>query len=137
DPVRIALHEVDAAERHAQPRRQHLRESRRVSLAVVERAADERDLLVALEADAAHLLVRRRGDFHVAADPEAPELAARFRLVFSFGKTFNVARRERLLEDGAEIAALHRHLRRVLVLNLRGLDMFAAPSIDAFDAHLA
>src|ERR1041384_4936353 len=106
-------------------------------LAVVERAAHQRDLLVALEADAAHLLVRRRGDFHVAADPEAAHLALRLRFLFPSGEIRNIASLERLLENRPEIAAVDRHLRRVLVRNLRRLHMVAAPELEAIDAHLA
>ena len=47
--------ELDALERHAELLDQHLRERRGVALAVIERAGDDGDGAVVVEADAAHL----------------------------------------------------------------------------------
>ena len=44
--VAVALQQLDALERHAEPRGQHLRERRGVTLAVVERAGDDGDVAV-------------------------------------------------------------------------------------------
>ena len=74
--VAVALQQADALERHAELLAQHLRERRGVALAVVERAGDDGHAAVGLEADAAHLLVGGRGDFEIAADAEAAQLAA-------------------------------------------------------------
>src|SRR3989442_353525 len=89
--IGIALHQPHAAEGNAQPGNQYLRERRRVPLPVVERPADERDAALVLEPDAAHLLVRRRGDFHVAADAEAAQPAARLGLFLPPGKAGDIA----------------------------------------------
>ena len=74
--VAVALQQPDLLERDAELRRQHLRERRGVALAVIERAGNDGDVAIRLEADAAHFLVRRRGDFEIAADAEAAQLAA-------------------------------------------------------------
>ena len=54
--IGIALQQPDLFERHAEPVRQHLRERRGVTLAVIERAGDDGDDAVVLETDAAHLV---------------------------------------------------------------------------------
>ena len=54
--VAVALQQPDAVERDAELLAQHLRERRGVALAVIERAGDDGDVAVRLEADAAHLL---------------------------------------------------------------------------------
>ena len=54
--VAVALQQADALERNAELLAQHLRERRGVALAVIERAGDDGDGAVGLEADAAHLL---------------------------------------------------------------------------------
>src|SRR5947207_325337 len=90
-----------------------------------------------VETDAAHLLVRRRGDFHVAADAEAAQFAFSLRFLSAPGKARHLARRERLLEDRAEVAAIHRHRGSVLVRDLGGLEMVAPADLEAVDAELA
>ena len=74
--IAVALQEPDALERNAELLAQHLRERRGVALAVIERAGDDGDGAVGLETDAAHLLVGGRGDFEIAADADAAQLAA-------------------------------------------------------------
>ena len=85
--VAVALQQADALERDAELLGQHLRERRGVALAVVERAGDDGDGAVGLEADAAHLLRRRRGDFEEAADAEAAHLAALAALALAFARS--------------------------------------------------
>ena len=56
---------------------QHLGEGRPMALAVVQRAGDDGDGAVLLEADLALLLHRRRRAFEEVADAPAPQLAPR------------------------------------------------------------
>ena len=74
--VAVALDQIDQLERQAEAVDQHLRERRGVALAVVERAGDDRHPAVRLEADAAHLRIRRRGHLEIAGKPAAAQLAA-------------------------------------------------------------
>src|SRR5919204_528977 len=74
--VAVALDQLDPVERHAELLGQHLGERRPVALAVIERAGDDGDVAVRLEADATHLLHRRRGHFEIVADADSTQPAA-------------------------------------------------------------
>ena len=78
---------------------QHLGEGRPVALAVVERAGDDGDVAVGLEADAAHLLHRRRRDLEIVADADAAQLAARLALCLARGEARDVGELQRLVEQ--------------------------------------
>src|SRR6185312_9998381 len=73
--VAVALQEADAVEGDAETVHQHLREGRVMALAVIERAGDDGDAAIRIEADAAHLLALRRGHFEIGADADAANLA--------------------------------------------------------------
>ena len=89
---------------------QHLRERRRVALAVVERAGDDGDGAVGLEADAAHLLVGRRGDFEIVADAAMPRSLPRFLLSrLALGKAFQSASFRAWSSTRREFAAVVGH----------------------------
>src|SRR5262249_59125194 len=96
--VAVALQEADAVERDAEPLAQHLRERRRMALAVVERAGDDGHRAVGFEADAAHLLVGRRGHLEIAPDAEAAQEAALLRFPAPRRKSLPIGELERLLE---------------------------------------
>ncbi len=100
--VAVALQQPDALERHAELLGQHLRERRGVALAVVERAGDDRDGAVGLEADAAHLLRWRCGDFEEAAEAETAHLAALAALALALAEALHVRELERVLEHARE-----------------------------------
>ena len=104
--VAVALEKANALKRHAEPLREDLRECRGMALAVIERPGDEGHGAVRLEADAAHFLVGRRGDFEIAADRDAAQPAAFLALPPSPGKTFPVGKVERVLEHRREIAGV-------------------------------
>ena len=107
-----------------------------MTLAVVERAGDDGDVAVAFEADAAHLLVRRRGDFQIAADAEPAQLAALLRLALALFEALHVGDLDRVLEQRGEIAAVVLHAGRGLVGDLAWLDLVAPAQREAVDAHL-
>src|SRR5262249_18317287 len=104
--VAVALQQADALERDAELVGEHLRERRGVTLPVVERAGDDGDGAVRLEANAAHFLARRRGDFEEAADPEPAHLAALAALAFPAPEALDVGGLERVLEHAGKIAAV-------------------------------
>src|SRR5262249_33523015 len=70
-----------------EPLAQHLCKRRRVALAVVERAGDDRHGAVGFEAHAAHLLVGGRRHLEVTADADAAHAAALLRLALACGKS--------------------------------------------------
>src|SRR5205823_5385861 len=74
--VAVALDQLDALERDAEPGGEHLGERRPMALTVIERAGDDRDVAIRLEADAAHLAARRAGQFEIVADAAAAQPAA-------------------------------------------------------------
>ena len=69
--VAVALLEPDALEGDAELADENLREGRRMALSIVERPGDDRDIAVLLEADAAHLVRRGRGDLEILPNPPA------------------------------------------------------------------
>ena len=104
--IAVALQQADLVERNAELARQHLRERRRMALAEIERAGDDRHRAVRLEANAAELLRLRRGHFQEAADADAAQLAALLALALALGKALVVGELERALEHGWEVAAV-------------------------------
>ena len=76
-----------------------------MALPVVERAGDDGDRPVGLEADAAHLVARRRRDLEIVADAEAAELAAGAALGAPVREAGPVGGRDGALEERREIAA--------------------------------
>ena len=134
--VAVALFELDAFEGHAELRAEHLRERRRMALAVVERAGDQPHRAVVLEHDLAEFDAGRRGDFEIGADRDAAQLAALAALLLAFGEIGVIGDLERLVEHALEIAAVigdagggrERHLRR--------LDEIALAQRQPVDAHL-
>ena len=125
-----------ALEGNAELRAQHLRERRRVALAVVERAGDQPHRAVILEHDLAEFDAGRRGDFEIGADRDAAQLAALAAFLLALGKIGVVGNLQRLVEHALEIAAVigdaggrrERHLRR--------LDEVALAQGQPVDAHL-
>src|SRR5439155_23149902 len=101
-----ALQQPDAIERNAEPVAQQLRERGGMALAVIERAGDDGDGAVGLEADAAHLLVRRRRHFQVGADAEAAQPPALPGFALALPKTLPLGELDRVLEHGGKIAAV-------------------------------
>src|SRR5919201_4227035 len=104
--VAVALQETDALERDAEPLAQHLRERRRVSLPVVERAGDDGDGAVGLETEAAHFLARRRGDLEIVADAEPAYFSTFAALAFAAGEALDIGRLQRVLEHAGKVAAV-------------------------------
>ena len=121
--IAVALQQPDALERHAELLAQHLRERRGVALAVIERAGEDGDAAVGVEADAAHLLVGGRGDFEIAADADAAQLAALLALALALGEALPVGSLQRLLEDRREVAAVIGRAGGGLVGNLALADL--------------
>ena len=115
---------------------QHLRERRGVALPVIERAGDDGDGAVGLEADAAHFLARRRGDFEKAADAEPAHLAALAALALAAREALDVGGLERLLEHGGEIAAVIVAAGGRLARDLARPDLVAPAQLEPIDAHL-
>src|SRR4051794_32709588 len=83
--VAVALEEADAFKRNPEFVAQDLREGGGMTLSVIERAGDDGDRAIGFEADAAHLLARRRGDFEEAANPKPAHLSAFAALAFAAG----------------------------------------------------
>ena len=123
-------------EGHAELRREHLRERRRMALAVIERAGDQPHRTVILEHDLAEFDAGRCGDFEIGADRDAAQLAALAAFLLALGEIGVIGDLERLVEDALEIAAVigdagggrERHLRR--------LDEIALAQRQPVDAHL-
>ena len=134
--VAVALQEPDTLEGNAELGCQHLCEGRGVALAVIERPRDDRDRAVALEADAAHLLLRRRRHLEVVPDTAATQLAARAALRLALLEALPVRSGQRLLEERGEITAVIGGLRRRFEGDLAGLDVVALAELDAVDAEL-
>src|SRR5258705_7400884 len=104
--VAVALLELYALEGHAELCRERLREWRRVTLAIIERAGDQPDRAVILEHDLAEFDAGRCRDFEVGADGNAPELAALAALLFSLGETRVIGKLRHLLGQTLEMAAV-------------------------------
>jgi hypothetical protein len=80
-----------------------------VALAVIEGAGNDRHIAVRLEADAAHLFVRRGGDLQIAADADAAQLAALLRLALARLEAVPVGKLDRAIEHLGELAAVVFH----------------------------
>src|SRR6185437_14216082 len=93
----------------AEIRHQHLREGRRMTLAVIERAGDYGHGAIRLEMDAAHLLRSRRRRFQIAADAEPAQQSALPALALAARKTLDVGKCHRVLEYAGKIAAVIGH----------------------------
>src|SRR6266446_137505 len=133
--VAVALLELYALEGHAKLRREHLRERRRVTLAIIERAGDQPDRAVILEQDLAELDAGRGGDFEIGADRNASELALLAALLLAFGETSMIGNFERLVEHALEIAAVVGDAGRRRERHLRRLDEIALAQRQPVDAH--
>src|SRR3981189_561099 len=104
--VAVALFEFYAVEGDAELGGENLRERRRMSLTIVERAGDQPHRAVILEHDLAELDAGGCGDFEIGADGNASELAALAALLFPFGETGVIGNLERLVKHALEIAAV-------------------------------
>src|SRR5689334_270860 len=83
-----------------------------MALAVVERAADERNAAVLVEGDLGELLVRRRGHLEIGADRDAAQLAVALALALALRKAGIVGKLQRVVHDAGEIAGVVHHARR-------------------------
>src|SRR4029077_8773044 len=128
--VAVALNEADAVERNPETRHQHLRERRVMALAVIKRAGDDGDAAIRIEADAAHLLALRRGDFEIGADAAAADPAARAALGPAPLEALPIRGLQRVIEHGAEIAAVVVHVGRRLVRDRARRDVITAPQLE-------
>src|SRR5947208_10930119 len=81
--VAVSLQQTDALERNAEPLAEYLRERRRVTLPVIERAGDDGDAAVRFEPDASHFLARRCRHLEKASDAESAHLCALAALAFA------------------------------------------------------
>ena len=88
--IAVALQEPDALEWNAELFREHLSERRGVTLPVIERAGDDCDTAIRLEANAAHFFARRCRDFEKAADPEPAQSSAFATFSHAARKTFDI-----------------------------------------------
>ena len=134
--VAVALQQADALEGDAEPRGSTCAKGVAVALAVVERAGDDGDRAVGLEADAAHLVHGRRGDLEILADAEAAQLAAGAALGLARREARPVGGLERALEQRREVARNRRWCRRPPCRASLGRDVVAAAQLDPVDAHL-
>src|SRR5215813_2792761 len=132
--VAVALQQTDAVERNAEPVGEHLREWRRMSLPVIERASD--DGAVGFEADAAHFLAGRGGDLEKVSDAEPAHLSAFAALAFAAREALHVRHFERVLEQARKIAAVVMAAGSRLDWNLARLDLVAPAQLKPIDAYL-
>ena len=100
--IAVALQQLDLVERNAELFGQHLRESRGVALAVIERAGDDGHGAVVVEADAAHFLRHRRGGLDVTGNAQAAQLAVALAVALARVEAFDVGARERVLEQAGK-----------------------------------
>lgn len=107
--IAVALFDLDALERYAELIGQHLREGRRVSLTVIERAGDQLHRTVGFEHDLAEFDARRSGDFEIGADRDAAQLAALATFLLAFCKAGVVGNLQCLVEDALKVAAVVGH----------------------------
>ena len=108
-----------------------------MTLAVVERAGDDRDVAVGLELQPAHLVGRGRRDFEIVADADAAQQALLLALFLAPGEAVDVGQLQRLIEQHGELAAVVGRTGRGLVRHLFRLDVVALAHLDLVDAHLA
>ena len=73
--IAVALQQLDLVEGNAELLRQHLREGRPMALAVIERAGDNGDRAVGVEADAALFLGHGGGGFDVTGNAKPAQFA--------------------------------------------------------------
>src|ERR1700682_6213383 len=134
--VAVALFEFYTLEGDTELRGKYLREWRRMTLAVVERAGDQSDRAVGFEHDLAEFDVGRCGDFEVGADRDASELAALAAFLLALGEVGVVGDLERLVEHALEIAAVIDHSGGGRERHLSGFDEVALAERQPVDAHL-
>src|SRR6516225_3973496 len=104
--VAVALDEPDVLERNAKPFAQQLRKGRRMPLSMIKGAGNDGHRAVLLEADAAHFLARGSGAFEKTANTEPAHLAALAALAFPACESLDVGKREGVLENCGEVAAV-------------------------------
>src|SRR5690606_22700058 len=102
--VAVALQQLDALERNAELLGQHLRERRRVALAVIEGAGDDGDGAVGVETDTAHLGGVGGGGFDVTTDTEAAQFAGLLALALALLEAGGVGGLERRIEQAGKVA---------------------------------
>ena len=134
--VAVVLFQRDLLEGNAELRRQHLRERRGVTLAVIERAGGEFHRAVGLEGDLAEFAARRCGDLEIGADRDAAQLAALAALLLALGEIGVIGNLQRLVEDAGEIAAVIGDAGGGRERQLRRLDEIALAQGQPVDAHL-
>src|SRR5438132_8560455 len=134
--VAVSLQETDALERNAEPLAEYLRERRRVTLPVIERAGNDGDAAVRFEADASHFLARRCRHLEKASDAESPHLSALAALAFAAGEALHVCDFERVLEQARKVAAVVIAAGGRLDRNLARPDLGAPAQLQAIDSHL-
>src|SRR5262249_42182244 len=134
--VAVSLQETDTVERNPELFAQHLREWRRVTLPVIERAGDDSDRAVGFEADAAHLLAGRRGDFEKVAEAQPTHLSALTASAFAAPEAFPVGGFQRPLEQARKVAAVVIASRSRLERKLARPDLVAPAQLQAIDTDL-
>ena len=130
--VGVALHEADAAERHAEPLRHHLRIDGGVALAVRMGAGEDRHHAARIEAQR-HAVVEHRRLFEEIAEPAPAQLAALLRSGGALGKARPVRELEALVHHMREVAAVVGGVGAGLVRHLRRTDEIAPPDLDRID----
>ena len=135
--VAIGLHQPHALERHPQMGVQHLGEGAPVALAVIQRAGDDGDKTVFLEADLALFLGRRGGAFQEVADADAAQNAAPRRFRPACRKAIEIAFGQRLVEQRTEFAAIIDAARSRLVWHCRGRDVVQPAQLKRVAAEFA
>ena len=133
--IAVVLHQADAVERDTKFCSKHLRERRRMALAVIERAGGQKHGAVRFEIDLAEFGEAGR-HFEITADRDAAQLAALARLALALGEAGVVGQFQRLVEHGGEVAGIVGHAVGGGERNLRRLDQVAAAQGQAVDAHL-
>src|SRR2546423_12044296 len=104
--IAVTLLELDAFEGNAELGGEHLRKRAGVALTVVERSGDQSYRAVIFKHDLAELDARRRRDFEVGADRDAPQLALLAAFFLALGEIGLIGDLERLVEHALEIAAV-------------------------------
>ena len=133
--IAVALHELDAVERHAELLGEDLREGRGVALAVVERAGDDGDSAVVVEADAAHFGGAGGGGLDVAADAETAQSAGFLALALALLESGDIGLFHRVIEQAGEVAGIVDQAGRRRERNILGADEIAASQFEAVDAE--
>ena len=106
-------------------------------LAVIQRAGDDGDGAVGLEADATHLIAGVGGHLQIVTDAASSHLAARTALGLARGVAVPIGGDQRLVHHSGKFAAVVQHARRRAIRHLLRLDMVAPAQFDPVDAHLA